>query len=40
MFGKDHHYIQALESLVKGDMPDSPDDFREEKAQKAEKYGQ
>ena len=40
MFGKDHYYIQALESLVMGEMPDSADDFREEKSQKAKKHGQ
>ena len=38
MFGKDHDYIRSLESLVKGEMPDSPNDFQEEKEEKAKKY--
>jgi hypothetical protein len=39
VFGKDHDHIKALESLVKGKMPDSPNDFEEEKEEKSKKYG-
>jgi hypothetical protein len=38
MFGQDHHYIRALGSLIIGKMPDSPQDFRVEKADKAERF--
>ena len=38
MFGKDHDYIKELESLVKGEKPESPNDFQEEKEEKAKKY--
>lgn len=40
IFGKDHDYINALESLVKGEMPVSPNDFQKEKEVKEKKYGE
>lgn len=39
ILGKEHENTRALESLVKGDMPDSPNDFRKEKEAKEKKYG-
>ena len=39
IFGKDHAYVTALESLVKGKMPDSPNDFEKDKKEKSKKYG-
>lgn len=38
IFGKDHEYTSKLRSLVKGEMPGSPNDFEEEKEEKAKKY--
>ena len=35
MYGKDHHYVQTLRTLIVGEMPKSPDDFEIEKSQKA-----
>ena len=40
IFGKDHVYINELESLIKGEMPISPNDFQEEKEVKEKKYGE
>lgn len=37
--GSEHPHIRALRSLVKGDLPDSPHDFEQEKQEKAERYG-
>lgn len=39
IFGKDHDYVKALMSIIKGEIPHSPDDFREEKEDKEKKYG-
>ena len=38
IFGKDHDYVRALESLVKGEMPISPNDFQKEKEVKEKMY--
>lgn len=39
-FGEAHEHVVALKPLIKGKMPDAPDDFEEEKEEKADKYGQ
>lgn len=39
LFGEDHAHVVALQVLIAGQMPDTPDDFEQEKAQKAGKYG-
>ena len=39
LFGEDHAHVVALQTLVAGQMPDAPDDFEKEKAEKAGKYG-
>ena len=38
-FGEGHGHVTALKSLIIGKMPDAPDDFEEEKEEKADKYG-
>ena len=40
IFGEDHDYIGALKSLVKGELPCSPNDFQKEKEFKAKRYGE
>ena len=40
IFGRDHHGVRDLRSLIQGDMPESPHDFEREKAEKAEQYGE
>ena len=37
LFGEDHAHVVALQSIIAGPMPDSPDDFEQEKAEKADK---
>ena len=37
LFGADHAHVLALKSLVAGRMPDAPDDFEKERAEKAYK---
>jgi hypothetical protein len=37
--GADHPHVQALRSLLRGPLPDSPHDFEREKKEKAERYG-
>ena len=39
LFGADHAHVVALQSLIAGQLPDAPDDFEQEKADKAVKYG-
>ncbi|MCF8063319.1 MAG: CTP-dependent riboflavin kinase [Deltaproteobacteria bacterium] len=40
VLGKDHPHVHALLSLVRGSLPASPDDFEQEKREKAERYGE
>lgn len=39
LFGEDHPHVTALQALVSGPLPQTADDFEQEKAEKAEKYG-
>jgi hypothetical protein len=39
VFGEGHAHVAALKPLIAGKMPDAPDDFEEEKEEKADKYG-
>jgi hypothetical protein len=39
LFGRDHAHVVALKSLIAGKMPDAPDDFENEKEEKADKFG-
>jgi hypothetical protein len=38
VLGRDHETLRVLRSLVKGDLPESAQDFEKEKAEKAERY--
>lgn len=38
VLGQEHEFIRKLKGMVQGTMPDSPDDFDQEKKEKAEKY--
>jgi hypothetical protein len=38
-FGEAHEHVVALKPLIAGKMPDAPNDFEEEKEEKADKYG-
>lgn len=38
-FGEGHEHVVALKALVVGEMPDAPNDFEEEKEEKADRYG-
>lgn len=40
LLGEDHAHVQALCSMIVGDMPESARDFKKEKKEKASKYGQ
>jgi hypothetical protein len=39
VLGQDHAHVVALKSLIVGKIPDAPNDFEEEKEEKANKYG-
>ena len=39
LFGEDHAYVVAMQTLIAGQMPDASDDFEQEKTDKAGKYG-
>lgn len=39
LFGEDYPHVAALQTLIAGPMPDAPDDFEQEKKDKAGKYG-
>ena len=39
LFGEDHAHVVALQTLIAGQLPDAPDDFEQEKTEKAGKYG-
>jgi hypothetical protein len=38
-FGESHGHVAALKPLIVGKLPDAPNDFEEEKEEKADKYG-
>ena len=38
-FGEDHAHVIALKPLIVGKMPEAPNDFEEEKEEKADRYG-
>lgn len=38
-FGESHEHVAALKPLIVGKLPDAPNDFEEEKEEKADKYG-
>jgi hypothetical protein len=40
VLGEDHDDIRVLKSMIVGEIPRSPHDFRTEKKEKAEKYGE
>jgi hypothetical protein len=39
VLGKDHDLLAKLQTLIQGEMPDSPHDFEQEKQTKSRKYG-
>lgn len=40
VLGAEHAHVHALKSLIKGTIPDSFQDFEQEKEEKARKYGE
>ena len=40
VLGEGHHHVAALRSMLKGELPASPNDFDLEKREKADRYGE